>query len=288
MKKQKKIGWQKYEDVIEDQVSNPFIEHIVSKLASPIEESKDLPEEIQEMLDISEEDDIMGDLAPGSVPISNELVQELSLAINYDCWVGHANFDITPSVMSKLKRTEGVEALKIILKTNIVTKLRSLLMKREILNEKIKTALKDPDIIAMTKAATKSYKRSLNEEELKSCILNALSRSILNFDPSKNSKFTTYLHKGLKIECLTQIKKNKPLLRFSTKATSKIDERSEMNMRMIEVMDEIERLKDGHLVVDKYLNNYTCKEIGEKNGIHPETVRTKIKKTLESLRTKME
>jgi hypothetical protein len=66
------------------------------------------------MLDISEEDDIMGDLAPGSVPISNELVQELSLAINYDCWVGHANFDITPSVMSKLKRTEGVEALKII------------------------------------------------------------------------------------------------------------------------------------------------------------------------------
>jgi hypothetical protein len=28
--------------------------------------------------------------------------------------VGHANFDITPSVMSKLKRTEGVEALKII------------------------------------------------------------------------------------------------------------------------------------------------------------------------------
>ena len=48
-------------------------------------------------------------------------------------------------------------------------------MKREILNEKIKTALKDPDIIAMTKAATKSYKRSLNEDELKSCILNALS-----------------------------------------------------------------------------------------------------------------
>ena len=114
MKKQKKIGWQKYEDVIEDQVTNPFIEHIVSKLASPIEEHKDLPEEIQEMLDLSEEDDIMGDLAPGNIPISNELVQELSLAINYDCWVGHANFDITPSVMSKLKRTEGVEALKII------------------------------------------------------------------------------------------------------------------------------------------------------------------------------
>lgn len=114
MKKQKKIGWQKYEDVIEDQVTNPFIEHIVSKMTTPIEEPKDLPEEIQEMLDISYDDDIMRDLTPGSVPISNELIQELSLAINYDCWVGHANFDITPLIKSKLEKTEGVEALKVI------------------------------------------------------------------------------------------------------------------------------------------------------------------------------
>ena len=113
MKKHKKIGWQKYEDVIEDQITNPFVEHIVSKIATPREVSQeDLPEEIQEMLDFSDEDDIMA--TSGSVPISNELVQELSLAINYDCWVGHANFDITPSIMAKLKRTEGVEALKII------------------------------------------------------------------------------------------------------------------------------------------------------------------------------
>lgn len=161
-------------------------------------------------------------------------------------------------------------------------------MKRETLNDKIESALKDPDIVAMTKAATRIYKKSLSEDEIKSCILNALSRSISNFDPHKNSKFTTYLHKGLKIECLTQIKKNKPSIRFSTTTADTRDYRSEMNIKMMEVMDEIERLKDGHLVVDKYLNNYTCKEIGEKNGLHPETVRTKIKKTLECLRYKME
>ena len=160
-------------------------------------------------------------------------------------------------------------------------------MKREILNDKIEAALKDQDIIALTKSVTRSYRKSLSEDEIKSCILNALSRSISNFDPRKNSKFTTYLHKGLKIECLTQIKKNKPLLKFSTKSLSKIDDKSETQMMIIEVMDEIDRLKDGHLVVDKYLNNYTAKEIAIKNGIHPETVRIKIKKTLESLRRKM-
>ena len=160
-------------------------------------------------------------------------------------------------------------------------------MKREILNDKIESALKDPDIIALTKSVTNSYRKSLNEDEIKSCVLSALSRSISSFDPDKNSKFTTYLHKGLKIECLTQIKKNKPLLKFSSKTLSKTDDKFETKMLIIEVMEEIEKLKDGHLVVDKYLNNYTSKEIAKKNGIHKETVRVKIKKTLESLRHKM-
>ena len=160
-------------------------------------------------------------------------------------------------------------------------------MKREILNDKIEAALKDQDIIALTKSVTRSYRKSLSEDEIKSCILNALSRSISNFDPRKNSKFTTYLHKGLRIECLTQIKKNKPLLKFSNKSLSKVDDKSETQMAMIEVMDEIGRLKDGHLVVDKYLNNYTLVEIGDKNGLHAESVRVKIKKTIETLRDKM-
>jgi hypothetical protein len=115
MKKQKRIAWQKYEDVIEDQITNPFIEHMISKMAAPTDRPpKDIPEEMQEMLDFSDEHGTMEDLEHGSVPITKELVQELSLAINYDCWVGHANFDITPSIMAKLKNTEGIEALKII------------------------------------------------------------------------------------------------------------------------------------------------------------------------------
>lgn len=115
MKKQKKIGWQKYEDIIEDQVTNPFIEHIISKIATPREGlGEDLPEEMEEMFDSPDEEGTMEDMSQGNVPVTSELVQELSLAINYDCWVGHANFDLTPSIKAKLKNTEGVEALRII------------------------------------------------------------------------------------------------------------------------------------------------------------------------------
>tara|TARA_R100000808_G_scaffold2664_1_gene10262 strand:- start:364 stop:831 length:468 start_codon:yes stop_codon:yes gene_type:complete len=111
MKKQKKIGWQKYEDIIEDQVTNPFIEHIISKMAGP-SDTQDISEDFEESFDFTPKDDIIEmDVA---MPVSPALIEDLSLAINYDCWVGHTNFDITPSLKKKLSRVEGVEALKIV------------------------------------------------------------------------------------------------------------------------------------------------------------------------------
>lgn len=115
MKKQKKIGWQKYEDVIEDQVTNPFIDHIISKMANPTQapvEMQDFPEDFEELLEEISKDGTM-DMGMG-VPVSQALIEDLSLAINYDCWVGHTNFDITPSLKTKLSKIEGVEALKIV------------------------------------------------------------------------------------------------------------------------------------------------------------------------------
>lgn len=117
MKKQKKIGWQKYEDVIEDQVTNPFIDHIISKMANPAQapvEMQDFPEDFEELLEEISKDGTM-DMGMGmGVPVSQALIEDLSLAINYDCWVGHTNFDITPSLKRKLSKIEGVEALKIV------------------------------------------------------------------------------------------------------------------------------------------------------------------------------
>lgn len=115
MNKKKKIGWQKYEDVIEDQVTNPFIEHIISKMANPTQAPtgmEDFPEDFEELLEEMSKDGTM-EMGMG-VPVSQALIEELSLAINYDCWVGHTNFDITPSLKRKLSQIEGVEALKIV------------------------------------------------------------------------------------------------------------------------------------------------------------------------------
>jgi len=41
------------------------------------------------------------------------------------------------------------------------------------------------------------------------------------------------------------------------------------------------------MVIQKFLMGYTNKEIAQKKGVHPETVRIKIKNTIERLRYKM-
>ena len=47
------------------------------------------------------------------LPIDDKMVENINLVTNFDCWMGHTNFNITESVKETLNKTEGVEALKI-------------------------------------------------------------------------------------------------------------------------------------------------------------------------------
>tara|TARA_Y100000593_G_scaffold49662_3_gene93611 strand:- start:25833 stop:26297 length:465 start_codon:yes stop_codon:yes gene_type:complete len=152
---------------------------------------------------------------------------------------------------------------------------------------KIKETLKDPDVNGIVKSVTSRFRNSLNQDELEGCTLNAVSDALNSYDPEKKSKFTTYLHRGLQIQCLTQIKKNERPRTDYARVKSNVDYRFQIKQQVMDVMDELERIKEGQMVVDKFLYNYSNKEIAIKNGIHPETVRIKIKNILEKLRHRM-
>ena len=114
MKVKKKIGWQKYEDVIENQLSSPMFKELIKNLvrgaSGPEMNYDDHPEEESYMT--SEEEDMSTNfLIP--VPVSDDLVNEITLMSTFDCWIGHTNFDITPSVKKILNEVNGVEVLKI-------------------------------------------------------------------------------------------------------------------------------------------------------------------------------
>ena len=109
----KKIGWQKYEDVLESQLNCPFLQELMGLLQ---EQEQNL---INELLQSGEyegyeqhEEKVLA--SSPAVGISEEMLKEASVLASFDCWVGHTNFDITPSVRDALEEIAGVEVLVIL------------------------------------------------------------------------------------------------------------------------------------------------------------------------------
>ena len=101
----KKIGWQKYEDMLKKQISSPLASIMMSSQLDLVEEEDYLEEDVFE--EEIESQEIM------AVPVPNSFYEQISLMTNYDCWLGHSNFDLTPSIKSEIEKVEGVEVLKI-------------------------------------------------------------------------------------------------------------------------------------------------------------------------------
>jgi DNA-directed RNA polymerase specialized sigma subunit len=143
------------------------------------------------------------------------------------------------------------------------------------MDQKIEKALKDKDIVNIMNKASASFRRQLNEDEIQTCKLNALWKSLLHYDENKGAKFTTYLYNGVRIECIREVKFNKRKhLPLHPNLADKRDPFFET-----ELMDEIDRCPDKELIIDR-MNSFTIKEIAEKRNCNRETIRRKIKKSI--------
>jgi len=109
----RKIGWQKYEDVIEGQMNSPVIDMISKSIAN----SKDL-EPFLNSPDMSptyeEEEENQEELSHKViVSVPDEVTNEILLMANFDCWMGHVNFNLTDKIKKQLSQQDGVEILKV-------------------------------------------------------------------------------------------------------------------------------------------------------------------------------
>jgi hypothetical protein len=102
----KKIGWQKYEDMLTKQISSPLASLMMS-MSLNLSQEEELDEE-----SFGEDYDLEGQEIM-AVPVPQDMYEQISLVSNYDCWIGHTNFNLTPTIKSQLEEVEGVEVLKI-------------------------------------------------------------------------------------------------------------------------------------------------------------------------------
>ena len=113
MKRKKKIGWQKYESVIEDQLTSPFLQDMLASLQPEItqEEEQEYQSIMRELQESGQEVQFV-DSSP-QMNLSEQFINDVSMLTNFDCWVGHTNFNLSKKIVSELERIEGVELLRI-------------------------------------------------------------------------------------------------------------------------------------------------------------------------------
>ena len=104
MKKQ--IAWQKFEEIIQEQLKSPIVQMITDhhneELEKYLGDDRDLLSE-----GLGEEGKLVS--AKPLLAMPNDLGEEIYMSSAYQCWVGHTNFDLDREMDYAISRSPGVE-----------------------------------------------------------------------------------------------------------------------------------------------------------------------------------
>ena len=158
----------------------------------------------------------------------------------------------------------------------------------------LKKVLEDKETMNIANYAASGYSSSLTKDEIENCIYNAVWNALNKFDESKGAKFSTFLHRGVRLQCQKRLNFNK---RYKTtnyyedsvshKFSSNLKNQIYSQDLKFEIKDEIENCEDPDILYDRYYNNMTLTEIANKKNTSYETIRNKIKKNLKIIKKRI-
>lgn len=151
------------------------------------------------------------------------------------------------------------------------------------MNIKFEDLIKDENVIKVAKNASTKFSYTLSKDEIETCILNAIWKASKKYDENFGVKFTTYLHRGVVMECLSQAKfnQNKILMKLHSNIICKNNKPNK-----VELMDQLEKCGNPQLLIDYYIGNKTIKELALEHKVCGETIRLKIKKSINKIKDK--
>ena len=155
------------------------------------------------------------------------------------------------------------------------------------LNTRIEEALSNRHYQKVMNKAAQKFRKALDPDTVYTCQLNALWHSLESFDPKFKVKFTTYLHKGVFIECIKALKFANRHRRLTQ---SKLHDNIVCNKQssqaaMVDLMDEIDTADDKDLLMDRIAGK-TISEMAETRNVSRETVRKRVNKIAKNIREK--
>lgn len=163
---------------------------------------------------------------------------------------------------------------------------------------KVRELLDDEDTIKICKKATKKFNGFLSQEEIDSCVMLALWRSVRNFDPELGLKFTSYLWNGVVFECKYCMKFNRAPSRkyvgvtFNSELMTKTlrsreDRAARSDSDSKELREEIMTCEDPDLLFDRYFNNMSVSELAKQRGVARREINKKLEKMLNYLNVRL-
>jgi DNA-directed RNA polymerase specialized sigma subunit len=150
------------------------------------------------------------------------------------------------------------------------------------LNLELKKALRNKDVISVAKSAAKKYSGILSQDEIEDCIINGVWYSLERFDNTRGVKFTTFLHRGVIIQCQKRLKFNRKPLDLIPEYTQ-CPSNFELN---VDMKDEVNNCEDPSILYERFYMNKTLAEIAKARNVTSQTIRNKIKKNVSQIRNR--
>lgn len=151
------------------------------------------------------------------------------------------------------------------------------------MSNSIEDYLSNEDIVKVANKAASSFSSTLSRDEIQSCILSALWKAKKRYKLGSKCKLTSFIHRGVVFECLTQRKFN---LARTNQLTISVPEKRNDTER-VDMLDEIQQCDDPELIYDRFYKNMTINEIAKDRGVCGETIRIRLQKNLKKLRKSM-
>ena len=150
-------------------------------------------------------------------------------------------------------------------------------------SDNIDDYLGNQDIVKVANKAASSFSNTLSRDEIQTCILSAMWKAKKKYKEGSKCKLTSYIHKGVVFECLTQRKFNMDKSRSGNTPMYRIEDKNQ-DIDRIDMLDQLQVCPDPQLVYDRFYRNMTINELAAERGVCGETIRIRLKKNLKKLR----
>lgn len=150
-------------------------------------------------------------------------------------------------------------------------------------DEAYEEALSNNDNLMIMHSAGSCFLNILDDDEIHRCKLMALWEALKAWNPDKGRKFTAFLYQRVCWECLKSIHYQK---RYQTTSIGYLEQEASSDMPVYELLDSLP--PDLRNMVEKrYIYRMTLREIGDEYGYCYETIRKRLKKASNCIKTAM-